>query len=243
MPHKLKISPMRKKLYLFPLLLLGFFMLATTSCLNSNDDNEVKIDEEWKALNETRFAQIASDKVKYSELKSQSDNGSVFWEKATAITDTDKGNSVRITVAGKPEFTDTVVVRYEGWYFNAAGEKVIFDSTENPSLRSKLDYTYGNITSPEPNYNKATFALNPATSSSSATNYVGGIIEGCSILLQDMVVGEERDVCIPQALGYGSTASTYSPSTSAPTLVLIPAYTTLWFRFKLYEIIPMKGLK
>lgn len=234
---------MRKKLYLFPLFLLGFFMLATTSCLNSSNDNEEKIDEEWKALNETRFAKVASDKVKYSELKSQSDNGSVYWEKATAITDTDAGASVRITVNGKPEFTDTVVIRYEGWYFNAAGEKVIFDSTENPSLRSKLDYTYGNTSSPEPNYNKATFALNPATSSSAATNYIGGIIEGCSIALQDMVVGEERDVCMPQNLGYGSTASTYSPKSSAPTYTLIPAYTTLWFRMKLYEIKPMTGSK
>lgn len=234
---------MRKKIYLFPLFLLGFFMLATTSCLNSSNNDDEKIDEEWKALNETRFAKVASDKVTYTEVKSQSDNGSVFWEKSTVITDTDAGNSVRITVNGKPEFTDTVVVRYEGWYFNKAGEKVIFDSTENPSLKSKLDYTYGNSSSPEPNYNKATFALNPATSSSAATNYIGGIIDGCSILLQDMVLGEERVVCIPQQLGYGSTASTYSPKSSAPTYTLIPAYTTLWFRFKLYEIIPMKGLK
>lgn len=242
MPHKLKISQMRKKFYLFPLFLLGFFMLATTSCLNSNNNNEEDIDEEWKALNETRFAKIASDNL-FNALSSQSGNGKVYWQTSTEITDVDNGNSVKITVDGKPEFTDTVVIRYEGWYFDRAGEKVIFDSTENPSLRSRLDYTYGKASSPEPNYNKATFAINPATSASKANNYIGGIIEGCSILLQDMRVNDERVVCMPQQLGYGSNASTYAPTSSSPTFTLIPAYTTLWFRIKLYEIIPMKGLK
>lgn len=234
---------MRKKIYLFPLFLLGFFMLATTSCLNSNNNNEEEIDEEWKALNETRFAKIASDNA-YNALSSQSgSNEKVYWQTSTEITNVDKENSVRITVDGKPEFTDTVVIRYEGWYFDKVGQKVIFDSTENPSLRSKLDYTYGKSSSPEPNYNKSTFAVNPATSATKANNYIGGIIEGCSILLQDMKVNDERVVCMPQQLGYGRTASTYAPTNSSPTFTLIPAYTTLWFRIKLYEIIPMKGLK
>lgn len=242
MPHKLKISLMRKKLYLFPLLLLGFFMFTATSCLNNNNDNEVEIDEEWKSLNETRFATVASD-PSFNALSSQSGNGKVYWQGSTVITDTDAGNILKITVEGKPEFTDTVVIRYEGWYFDKAGEKVIFDSTENPSLRSRIDYTYGKVSSPYPNYTRATFAVNPATSATAANNYVGGIIEGCSILLQDMKVNDERVVCMPQQLGYGSTASTYSPTTSSPTFTLIPAYTTLWFRIKLYQIIPMKGLK
>lgn len=236
---------MRKKIYLFPLFLLGFFMLATTSCLNSNNNNEEEIDEEWKALNETRFAKIASDNA-YNALSSQSgSNEKVYWQTSTEITNVDNENSLRITVDGKPEFTDTVVIRYEGWYFDKAGQKVIFDSTENPSLRSRLDYIYNSTKypSPEPNYNKSTFAINPATSATKANNYIGGIIEGCSILLQDMKVNDERVVCMPQQLGYGRTASTYAPTNSSPTFTLIPAYTTLWFRIKLYEIIPMKGLK
>lgn len=236
---------MVKKLYLFPLFLLVFFMFATTSCLNSNNNNEEEIDEEWKALNETRFAKIASDNA-YNALSSQSgSNEKVYWQTSTEITNVDNENSLRITVDGKPEFTDTVVIRYEGWYFDKAGQKVIFDSTENPSLRSRLDYIYNSTKypSPEPNYNKSTFAINPATSATKANNYIGGIIEGCSILLQDMKVNDERVVCMPQQLGYGRTASTYAPTNSSPTFTLIPAYTTLWFRIKLYEIIPMKGLK
>lgn len=243
MPHKLKISLMRKKLYLFPLFLLGFFMFATTACLN-NDKNEVEIDEEWKTLNETRFAKTASDNS-FDGLSSQSGNGKVYWQTSTVITDTDAGkeNTVRITVEGKPEFTDTVIIRYEGWFFDKNGEKVIFDSTENPSLRSKIAYSYGAASSPDPNYNKVTFAINPTTSGTASNNYVGGIIEGCSILLQDMFTGDERVVCIPHELGYGGTASSYSPTSSSPSFTLIPAYTTIWFRIKLYEIIPMKGLK
>lgn len=220
---------MRKKLYLFPLFLLGFFLFTTTSCLNSNHDDEVKVDEEWKALNETRFAKVASDDS-FNELSSQSGNGKIYWQKSTEITSVDEGNTVRITVEGKPEFTDTVVVRYEGWFFDKTGDKKIFDSTENPSLKSTVDYNYGVASSAEPNYNKITFTVNK-------------VIDGWITLLQDMRVGEERIVCIPQQLGYGGTASTYTPTSTSPTYTLIPAYTTLWFRIKLYKIIPMKGLK
>lgn len=240
MPHKLKTSLMRKKLYLFPLFLLGFFMLATTSCLNSDNNNEQEIDEEWKSLNETRFAKIASDPT-FNALSSQSGNGKVYWQESTIITDTE--NTLKMTIEGKPEFTDTVVVRYEAWYFDKAGEKIIFRSTENPSLKSRIDYTYGVASSPDPNYNKVTYAVNPATSAASSNNYVEGVLEGVSTLLQDMKINDERVVCIPQELGYGSYASTYSPTTSSPTFTLVPAYTTIWYRIKLYKIIPMKGLK
>ncbi|MBD8349229.1 FKBP-type peptidyl-prolyl cis-trans isomerase [Dysgonomonas sp. HGC4] len=218
---------MRKKLYLFPLFLLGFFMFTTTSCLNSNNDNDVEIDEEWKALNETRFAKVASDDS-FNALLSQSGNGKVYWQPSTVITD---GNSVRMTVEGRPEFTDTVVARYEGWYFDRDNKKIIFDSTENPSLISQINYTYGLSSSVQPNYTRSQFTVNK-------------VIDGWITLLQDMKVGDERVVCIPQELGYGSVDNTYTPNvTGASTFKIIPAYTTLWFRIKLYEIIPMKPLK
>lgn len=224
---------MRKKLYLLPLFLLGFFLFTTTSCLNSNnDDNEVEVDEEWKALNEARFAEVAKDNS-FEALLSETGEGKVYWKVSTVITDIDEANSVRITVNGRPEFTDTVVVRYEGWFIDRKGEPFIFDSTENPSYLSDINYRYGLASSPQPNYNKSTFTVNK-------------VIAGWTTILEDMQVGDERMVCIPQQLGYGSTASTYAPKLSSgygPTYTLVPAYTTLWFRIKLYKIIPMKGLK
>ncbi|WP_110311951.1 FKBP-type peptidyl-prolyl cis-trans isomerase [Dysgonomonas alginatilytica] len=231
---------MRKKLYLFPLFVLVFFLFATTSCLNSDNNNEVAVDEVWKALNESRFAKVASDDS-FNALSSQTGYGKVYWQKSTEITNVDQGNTVRISVEGRPEFTDTVVVRYEGWFFDKDEKKVIFDSTENPSLISTIKYRYGLASSTQPNYNKATFAVNPRTDGTYTGVY--GVIEGWSTLLQDMKVGDERLVCIPQELAYGGTANTYTPNvTGAPTFTIVPAYTTLWFRVKLYEIIPMKPL-
>lgn len=227
---------MRKKIYFFPLFLLSICM-AFVSCVDDDDDDD--IDKEWKTLNENRFYQLAND-ASYKSLSSQTEQGVVYWKKSTVITDSD--NSLRITVGGKPEFSDTVVVRYEGWYLNNAGEEIIFDSTENPSLRSQIAYSTGNSVSPYPNKISATFAVNPQTTSSAATNYIGGPIHGWSTILQDMTEGEEREVCIPHELGYGGSPSTYTPSLSSGTYTLIPAYTTLWFRLKLLRIIPMKGV-
>lgn len=243
MRDKLKINLMKKKSYLFPLFLLGFFLFTTTSCLNdSNDNNAVAVDEEWKALNESRFAKVAGDNS-YNVLSAQSGNGKVYWQESTEITNVDNGTALRTTVEGKPESTDTVVVRYEGWFFDKNGKKIIFDSTENPSLVREINYRYGLVSSLQPNYTRATFAMNPFTDGSK-TKGIYGVIEGWVTLLQDMKVGDERTVCIPQELAYGSVAQTYTPSvTGASAFTTIPAYTTLWFRIKLYEIIPMRGVR
>lgn len=238
MRYNLKISQMKRySPFLFLLFLVSTFTMV--SCLGGGND-QPKIDEEWKALNETRFNKVATDPA-FSPLTSESGNGKVYWQKSDVITNTDKGITLKTTMDGRPEFTDTVVVRYEGWFFDKDGVKVIFDSTENPSLRSRLGYQYGLSPTPDPNRQKAIFAINPKTPTKNGG--YSGIIEGFSVVLQDMQVGDERVVCIPQQLGYGGTASTYTPGNNAPTYTLIPAYTTLWFRIKLYEIIPMKGLK
>lgn len=215
---------MRRKLYLFPLFLFSICILIT-SC--NKDDDDTSIDEEWKSLNETRFNEVAADKSSYTELRSQSDNGSVYWKKSTMIGDSD--DALRISPSGNPEFTDTVVVRYEGWYFDKTGEKVIFDSSENPSLKSKIAYSVGASSSPYPNKQPLQGA-------------VSGFIDGFSTILQNMQVGDERVVCIPQQLGYGSGGSTYTPVTNGGTYTLIPGYTTLWFDIKLIKIISMSGL-
>jgi len=226
---------MRKKICFFPLFLVGI-CLAFISCLD-NDDDEEDIDKEWKTLNENRYYQLQND-PSYNALSSQTGNGAVYWKYSTVITDSD--NPLKITAAGKPEFTDTVVVRYEGWYLNKDGEKIIFDSTENPSLKSQIDYSLGNSPTPYPNKGTAKFAVNPQTVASASNGYISGPIEGWSTVLQDMVLNDEREVCIPYELGYGGSIAPYQPSSST-VYTLIPAYTTLWFRLKVMKIIPMAG--
>ena len=210
---------MNKKLYyLFLLCLSSCFILA--SCV---DDDDFDIDEEWYSEQATIFSEVVAksgiegENKEYITLESQSKNGVVCWQKSTVITDSDNTDkTLRITMGGKPEFTDTVVVRYEGWYIDKEGKKYIFDSTENPSLNS------GNT---HPNKVQRKFTVN-------------GVIEGWTIALQDMKVGEERLVVIPQILGYKG-----SPLTNSSSQVILPGYSTLWFRIKLFDIIPMKGIK
>lgn len=218
---------MRKKLYLFPLVLVAV-CISFASCLNNDDDDEEDIDQEWKSLNDSRFAQISTD-PDYGILTSQTGNGSIYWKKSTKITDSDASLSIRVTPGGKPEFTDTVVVRYEGWYLDKDGKEVIFDSTEGISVKSELAYYHGISATKDPNKKPIQMPVN-------------NVIDGWITLLQDMTVGEERVVVIPQILGYGSAGSTYQP-VSGYSYQLIPGYTTLWFRIKLFKIIPMKGLK
>lgn len=216
---------MVRKIYLFPVLLVAI-CLSLASCIN-DDDDDVEIDEEWKALNEKRFSEVGSQGG-YQELSSQSDNGKLYWKNSNEIETSGVESSLRITVAGNPEFTDTVRVRYEGWYFDTVGEKVIFDSTENPSLRTRIDYGLGLAPSPYPNKVAQKFT-------------VANVIDGWSTVLQDMTLGEERVICIPYALGYRGVTQTYTPSSSSTTYTTIPGYTTLWFRLKVLDIIPMKG--
>lgn len=199
---------MNKKIYtLFAFVLFGSLLLS--SCLNDDDDNN--IDQTWYDYQNNLFQEVAKD-VSYTELKSESGNGSVYWRPSSMITDSDI-ISERISPQGTPNFTDTVLVRYEGWYLDINGEKKIFDSTENPSLSNSLN----------PNKVEVKLTLNVDANGFQLT-------DGFSTLLQDMTVGEERQVVIPQQLGYGSSAQTY-----------IPAYTTLYFDVKLFKIISLAG--
>lgn len=193
---------MNSKIYYFLIFLLSM-SCAFTSC----SKNEDHVDQEWKIYQDQEFTKIATSK-EYQQVVSQTGNGSVYWKESSVITDSD--NRLRISPQGNPEFTDTVVVRYEGWFFDLQGKKHIFDSTENPSLASN---------GVNPNKSSSQFAVN-------------GIIQGWTTILQVMTEGEERLVCIPEQLAYGSTGQNH-----------IPAYTTLWFRIKLLKIIPMRGLK
>ncbi len=220
---------MIRKIYFFPVLFAAL-CLSLASCVDNDDSNAI-IDEDWKALNEKLFNDALAT-GEYDKLSSQSGNGEILVMKDEFMEPgfDDAGSNLRVSVQGNPEFTDTVKVRYEGWYFNAAGDKVIFDSTENPSLRTQIDYSLNLAPSPYPNKVAQKFSVSPGEI----------VLDGWTTVLQYMTVGEEREIVVPQQLGYGSVPSTYTPSST--TYTLIPGYTTLRFRLKLLDIIPMSGL-
>ncbi|GHT03682.1 hypothetical protein FACS189440_21980 [Bacteroidia bacterium] len=58
-----------------------------------------------------------------------------------------------------------------------------------------------------------------------ATFKVNGVVRGFSIALQNMVVGEKWEICIPYYLGYGTTVTG-----------TIKAYSTLFFEIELLKI-------
>lgn len=221
---------MKKKTYYSTLFLLfAFSLFIGVSCVDDDDNNDVTIDEEWKALNEKRF----SDSIKASgweALESQTKEGSLYWKASSVITDSDI--ALRMTVDAKPEFTDTVEVRFEVWYYDKDNKKIIAASTENPSYYSLMA---------NPNKNPYKVCVNRRVTSTTATTEYYRFSSGASAidlrtdawatLIQDMKLNEEREAIVPYNLGYYGVAQTY-----------IPAYTMLRYRIKLLKIIPMAGL-
>lgn len=191
--------------------IFSFFAVSFSSCLNTDDD-EVEIDEVWKAKNESEFKKIGADDSDFYKLYSfysGNDEASVsdyIWAKPSSEIEVPE-LTIRATSDGHPEFNDSVYCRYEGWYITKENEKYIFDSTENSVTGSTS----------EPNKVMMGFT-------------VKGVIEGWRTALYSMKVGDELEVVLPWKLGYGA----YTSSS-------IPGYTTLYFRIKLLKIVPMKG--
>lgn len=190
--------------------LLGILVLLCSfvffySCVG--DDDTTGIDEEWKAYNEKIVTEVAAKTSEYTARKSLTGNGTMYWKYTDVIGKGSK--STKITQDQYPEVTDSVVCRYIGWYLDYNGKKIEFDSTEGA------------------NNDQAGrgFRIN--------TLAQGGVM-GWVDMLQYMKVGHEVEVCIPQELGYGSSAQYNSSG-----YVTIPAYTTLWFDIKLLKIIPV----
>lgn len=198
---------MNKKI--FALAALFCTLLLFGAC--SDDDNEV--DEEWKAYNE-ELARKAAVNPEYKARASLSGNGSVYWKHTDFFDEIDEGPSLKITETGSPYSSDSVVARYEGWYFLEDGTKVIFDTTE------------GDSNAP----NGRGFLISGMNSSGTFT----GVIDGWITMLTNMKVGDAVEVCIPYRLGYGEMGK-YDYYTGRQD---IPAYTTLWFNIKLLKIIP-----
>lgn len=182
---------MNKKIIALIVLLCA--IVSFSSCVDNDDDSTVS--EEWKAYNDKQVREASAVGSGYTALESKSKNGSVYWK---PITDFIPGDEPSIDVY--PIFTDSVSIRYEGWFYTLDGTKYTFDSTEGDKNGIPL------------------------------RTRVNGLVDGFTTVLQYMTIDEQKEVCIPYLLGYGTTGS-YSGSVQ-----IIPGYTTLWFKIKLMNI-------
>lgn len=205
---------MNKKLFA---LIAIFCSLAFFISCSTDNDNTV-IDEEWKAYNEKQIADI--DKSVYQSRESESKNGTIYFKYIDFIAETTP-KSTKITERGTPEFTDSVVVRYEARYYLKDDTPYIFKSTEND-----FNMTTGKG-----------FRLNAAPPYNSQGSYAFDgmdVTDGIATMLQHMHVDDEVEVCIPYQLGYGTRGAYYYIGESQYS---IPGYTTLWYKIKLLKII------
>ena len=201
--------------------------LSFVSCMSDDDDDD--IDYEWKDYQTKVYNDISvltDDTTKeriYTPLKSESGNGSVYWKTSDFITNRmnadfsqkypDVGYPATKASAVKPSaLTDSVVVRYEGWYYDKNGKFTIFDPGTEVISGNKPPYTGTN------------------NNTSGTQLAVSGVVDGFRTIVMDMTVNDERIVCIPYNMGYGSRAQSS-----------IPAYTTLFFDIKLLKIISGDG--
>lgn len=163
---------MNKKIYAF--LALFCFVVSFSSCMK---DDTTTIDEAWKSYNDQQIRDVIANS-EYKQLESYSKNGVVYWKNTDFIADNESpSKSTKITQDRKPYFTDSVVVRYEGWYLNNDGSKYVFDTTEGTAnSQAGRGFRVGN----------------------------SGLIDGWVTILQNMTVGQQVEVIIPYQLGYGT---------------------------------------
>lgn len=163
--------------------LIAIFSFVVFSSCTSTDDYQ--IDTEWKKYNEKIVMETAAN-TEYTARKTLGNNGYVYWKYVTDFIPDEKSSPLtKVTDDGTPYFTDSVSVRYTGWYLQTDGTKYTFDTTEG-------DY----------NGVPRIFA-------------VGGLVDGFTTMLQYMKVGQQVEFCIPQRLGYGSvpqSKGTYIPA-------------------------------
>ncbi|MDH6355166.1 FKBP-type peptidyl-prolyl cis-trans isomerase [Dysgonomonas sp. PH5-45] len=168
---------MKKQIY-FLLLLIPILSFGFSSC-EDDDDN---YDKEWHKENKDAFDKFDGIRI-YSGMDVGYGESSLHVKYKTASSIRD--NTVpEIPVTNvSPLFTDTVVVRFTGWFIDKKGEKIIFDSTEEPKHGSSVN----------PNKVAQKFAVN-------------AVINGWTTALQNMHEGEEREIWVPYELGYGGVA-------------------------------------
>ncbi|MFV0535864.1 MAG: FKBP-type peptidyl-prolyl cis-trans isomerase [Dysgonomonas sp.] len=190
--------------------LIAIFSTVIFSSCTTTDDYE--IDTEWKEYNEKIVMETAAN-TEYTARKTLGNNGYIYWKYVTDFIPDEKSSpSTKVTEDGTPYYTDSVTVRYTGWYLLKDETKYTFSTTEG-------DY----------NGVPKTFKVSASMIKELTGTTYDKNTDGVATMLQYMKEGEQVEVCIPQRLGFSSTAL---------SSVYIPAYTTLWFRIKLLKIIP-----
>ena len=181
---------MNRNIYILAALLFNA-MIFFSSC--GGDSDKYQIDETWMRQNEKDFYAEAA-KPEYKTIYGISDpykyilwKESTFWSPSgSAISkDPELRQSMR-----SPVFSDTIKCRYEGWFKDANGNKVIFDSTDNPT------------------------SFNPTTDPNrqERSMMVGGLVDGWRVALYKMKEGDEWSLVIPFSLGYGMTRNNDIPA-------------------------------
>jgi len=167
---------MNKKL--IALIILLSSLVFWNSCVD--DDDDYKIDEEWKAYQDGIVAKAASAGSGYNTTISTSGNGNIYWKNITDFVP-DRGDE-NFDRTLSPLFSDSVFVRYQGWYYKQDGDSTIFDTTEGTTGNGRV--------------------VHFLTSS---------LVDGYTTMLQNMTEGEQVQVCIPQKLGYGAYGNNSIP--------------------------------
>lgn len=168
---------MNKKLFIFTSLVCSFILIFS-ACTN-NDDNE--LDQEWIDYNTKLYNEVVQNS-EYRALQSESKNGSVYFKYIDDfIEDYQSLKKPKITEEGTPYFTDSISMRYEGFYYKKDGTKYTFDTTEG-----------GN--------NYVVYRTR-----------VNSLIDGMSTMLQYMEIDEQVEVCIPYRLGYKEAGNSSIP--------------------------------
>lgn len=185
---------MKKLLNISIVLFFSLSLLSLASC-SDDDNNNYEVSQEWRDY-QAGWVEKVRDAVKegvYTPIRSESRLDYIYWRTSDYITNNMAGEfdkdgpealpkvkSTLSTVRDEVFETDQVELRYEGWYYNLEGKKVIFDSTETGSN--------GN------NSTTSTFTVN-------------GTVDGFKTALLEMKVGDEWIICIPHKLGYGTSGS------------------------------------
>lgn len=197
---------------------------AFYACGDDDDNNDYVMSPEWIAFNDSVYDAIgdsvemnnANDPLLYRSRTCLTKNGKIYYKTIDEFEIyTPKSLSEispKISAGGNPYFNDSVVVRYEGWYYykdTESGEikKYIFDSTE----RDDGDHNKG----------------------VGVGFKISGLTAGFATTLQYMKVGDQVQICVPYNLAYGEY-STYKNGS-----LVMYGHTTLFFKLLLVKIYPV----